>query len=113
MDLSDTTVEWKCFRQILYDVQICLDVFARFIEGETKESNREALIVAVRETRVRFSQYFISIQKENQFSVPEVGAIFSDLGRILDEIEDKFPDLNEKDVLFRSQLLRIGTTSDE
>jgi hypothetical protein len=69
--------------------------------------------MAVRETRGNFSRYFISIQKETQFPVPEVGAIFSDLGRILDEIEDKFPDLNEKDVIFRSQLLKIGTTSDE
>ncbi|MDF2564644.1 MAG: hypothetical protein K0Q53_1039 [Massilibacillus sp.] len=113
LDLSETQFEWKQFQQVIYDVEICLSVFTRYIEDENKASLREALVMAVRETRGNFSRYFISIQKETQFPVPEVGAIFSDLGRILDEIEDKFPDLNEKDVIFRSQLLKIGTTSDE
>lgn len=113
LDLSEADVEWQQFQQVLHDVQICLAVFARSVEGETKDLLQEALIMAVRETRANFSQYFISIQKENQRPIPEVGAIFSDLGRILDEIEDKFPDLNEKDVLFRSQLLKIGTTTDD
>jgi len=93
LDLSETQVDWKQFREVLHDVQICLDIFTRSIEGDNKELLHEALVMAVGETRANFSLCFISIQKKTQFLVPGVGAIFSDLGRILDEIEDKFPDL--------------------
>ncbi|WP_110955165.1 FUSC family protein [Anaerosinus massiliensis] len=113
VDLSEAKNEWKQFSPVIHDVQICLNIFTRSIEEENNNLFRAALIMAVRETRLNFSHCFLSIQKAYEVPVPEVGAIFSDLGRILDELEDKFPDLNEKDTLFRRQLLKIGSASDE
>ncbi len=112
LDLTELDIEWKQFQQVVHDVQLCLTVFARTIDGGNKALLNDALLMAVRETRVNFSGYFLSIQNATQYPIPEIGAIFSDLGRILDEIEDKFPDLNKKDVLFRNQLLKIGGNND-
>ncbi len=103
LDLAESEGLWKPFRQVLHDVAVCLTIFGRCIEGERNDLLQEALRMAVREMRGNFSRYFIEMQQNAEYLVPEAGAIFSDLGRILDEMEDKFPDLNEKDVQFRSR----------
>lgn len=114
LDLAEAEGQWKQFRQVLHDVAICLTIFGRCIDGERNDLLKEALRMAVREMRGNFSRYFIELQQNAEYLVPEAGAIFSDLGRILDEIEDKFPDLNEKDVQCRSQHLgKSGTSGNE
>lgn len=103
LDLEESDGAWRPFQPVLHDAAICLAIFGRCIEGERNELLNEALRMAVREMRANFSRCFHEMQQSAAHLTPEAGAIFSDLGRILDEIEDKFPDLNEKDVQFRSR----------
>ncbi|SEP05122.1 Aromatic acid exporter family member 1 [Propionispora vibrioides] len=92
VDLHSLPGQTYDFSSVLKDVRLCLLIFARAVAANDAEA-KEAAVMAVREMRANFSQYYYALQHEAD-TAPEVGAIFSDLGRILDEIEDKFPALN-------------------
>lgn len=95
VDLEDLPGQTYDFSQVLKDVRVCLLIFSRAVAAHDTGAN-EAVLMAVREMRVRFLQYYHALQQEAEIA-PEVGAVFSDLGRILDEVEDKFPALNAQE----------------
>lgn len=99
------------FANVLNDVRLCLCIFARSVAADDVLAT-ETVNMAVNETRTNFARYFLAMQQETD-SAPEIGAIFSDLGRILDEIEDKFPALNAQDARNSKLIPRIDVSVDD
>jgi uncharacterized membrane protein YgaE (UPF0421/DUF939 family) len=91
LDLNIITEAPFQFPQVLQSTAACIEIFGESIANPSTELTAY-LKQAIKETRGIQCRYFLEIQKVASLSsVPEIGGIFSDLGRILDEIENDFP----------------------
>lgn len=79
------------FSGVLQSTAQCIEIFGQTSIAPSPElrTRLNRLIQEARNEQVRRFLHFQQLDQSN--FVPEVGGVFTDLGRILDEIENKFP----------------------
>lgn len=108
VDLRQTAVDVASLTGVFEITAVCIALLGEATCSPSPEK-KEKLAQVLEKARKQQHDYFSYLQQRSPFAaVPECGAVFTDLGRILDEIEDQAP-YGELSDLAASQKIHMYT----